>query len=251
VNAINTTYDDAIKAGAMALFGEKYGDDVRMLEIGDFSRELCGGTHVRRTGEIGNFLIRSETAVGSGVRRIEALAGDAADLFVRDRLDLLSRLTDELGGQPLSRLRNMRDELNEMKRQLDRVQREQASSWVTELASQAESVDGLKVVAAKVDVGSFAEIRELGDLLRDRLGESVLVLASSVDSRPGFVGMVSPRVRLHAGRLVNSVASIAGGRGGGRPDVAQAGGGDLAKIDEALANVPRIVEEMLEREGRR
>ena len=251
VNAINTTYDDAIKAGAMALFGEKYGDDVRMLEIGDFSRELCGGTHVSRTGEIGNFLIRSETAVGSGVRRIEALAGDAADLFVRDRLDLLSRLTDELGGQPLSRLRNMRDELNEMKRQLDRVQREQASSWVTELASQAESVDGLKVVAAKVDVGSFAEIRDLGDLLRDRLGESVLVLASSVDSRPGFVGMVSPSVRLHAGRLVNNVASIAGGRGGGRPDVAQAGGGDLAKIDEALANVPRIVEEMLEREGRR
>ncbi len=251
VSATYTTYDAAIKAGAMALFGEKYGDEVRMLEIDGFSRELCGGTHVRRTGEIGSFLIRSETAVGAGVRRIEALAGDAADLFVRDRLNLLARLTDELGSQPLARLRNIRDELGEMKNQLDRIQREQASTWVGELASRAQSVDGLKVVAAKVDVGSFAEIRELGDLLRDRLGESVLVLASSVDSRPGFVGMVSSSVRLHAGRLINNVASIAGGRGGGRPDVAQAGGGDLAKIDEALANVPRIVEEMLEREGRR
>lgn len=251
VNAVNTTYGDAINAGAMALFGEKYGDNVRMLEIGDFSRELCGGTHVSRTGEIGSFLIRSETAVGSGVRRIEALAGDAADLFVRERLDLLSRLTDELGGQPLTRLRNLQDELDEMKRQLDRVQREQASSLVNELASQAKFVEGLKVVAAKVDAGSFAEIRELGDLLRDRLGESVLVLAGSVDSRPGFVGMASPSVRLHAGRLVNRVASIAGGRGGGRPDVAQAGGGNLAKMEQALAEVPKIVEEMLEREGRR
>ena len=251
VNAINTTYEDAIKSGAMALFGEKYGDAVRMLEIGDFSRELCGGTHVNRTGEIGNFLIRSETAVGSGVRRIEALAGDAADLFVRDRLSLLNQLTDQLGGQPLTRLQNIQDELNDLKRELERVQREQASSWVNKLASQAKSVDGLKVVAAKVDVGSFAEIRGLGDLLRDRLGESVLILAGSVDDRPGFVGMVSPSVRLHAGRLVNNVASIAGGRGGGRPDVAQAGGGDVTKIDEALAEVPKIVEKMLEREGRR
>ena len=179
------------------------------------------------------------------------MAGDAADLFVRDRLSLLNQLTDQLGGQPLTRLQNIQDELNDLKRELERVQRVQASSWVNKLASQAKSVDGLKVVAAKVDVGSFAEIRGLGDLLRDRLGESVLILAGSVDDRPGFVGMVSPSVRLHAGRLVNNVASIAGGRGGGRPDVAQAGGGDVTKIDEALAEVPKIVEKMLEREGRR
>ncbi len=241
-----TTYQEAVKAGAMALFGEKYGDEVRMLEINDYSRELCGGTHVRRTGDIGAFHLVSESAVGAGLRRIEAVAGEIADQYVRSQLDMLAQITQKLGGQPLTRLLNIEQELASLKRELQKARREQAGNQVGELIAQAKSVNGLKVLAARVDADSFEGMRELGDLLRNRLEKGVLVLGGPVDSRPGFVAMVSPGVNIHAGRLVGEVAAIAGGKGGGRPDIAQAGGGDLARIDEALAKVPEIVEKMLD-----
>ncbi|MCL5025156.1 MAG: alanine--tRNA ligase-related protein, partial [Chloroflexi bacterium] len=237
-----TGYREALASGAMALFDEKYGDQVRLVQMGDYSRELCGGTHVRHTGEIGFFHIISETSVGTGLRRIEAVAGRPAEAYVAERLDVLRAIEERLpGGDPVERLEALQSELQAQRRDVARLERALAAGELESLLSKAEVVDGVRVLASQVNASSVERMREMGDWLRDRLGPSVIVLGAVIDSRPSFVAMVSSGLKYHAGQLIKEVASVTGGSGGGRPNLAQAGGRDASKIGQALSIVPDLV----------
>ncbi len=241
------SYDDAIAGGAMALFGEKYTANVRVVDICEpsaeehrcFSRELCGGTHCHRTGEIGTFVIESEGSVGSGLRRIEARTGALADEFVIEQQSLVSRLGRELNAKPAelgARVDALRAELDAERRKLQQFERQAGRAEVDTLVSGAERVDGATVVVSRVPAQSVEAMREMADLLRDRLGSGVVVLGAVVGDRPNFLAMVTKDLtpRVHAGNLIKQVAAVTGGGGGGRPEMAQAGGKDAARLDEAL-----------------
>jgi alanyl-tRNA synthetase len=240
-------YEGAVAAGAMALFGEKYEKDVRVLRIGDFSMELCGGTHVTRAGDIGFFKIVSEGGVAAGVRRIEAITGEAALNYVEQTDSLIKELSglvrgtrDDLGDKvrdALERIRTMEKEIRSLKDKL-------ASGKGTDLASGAIDVQGVKVVATKVDGADAGALRNAVDQLKDRLKSAVVVLAS-IEGPEKIVlvaGVTSDlTARIKAGELVGSVAAKVGGRGGGRPDFAQAGGTRPEALDGALADVEAFV----------
>lgn len=243
------SYEEAIKSGAIALFEEKYADTVRVLDIGEpqVSRELCGGTHVRATGEIGFFLILTESSVGTGLRRIEAATGRAAEHVVEDRSQIIHTLASELDSavdELPSRVRTMMDELEDERRQRSGLERELSRAMIDPLLGQATRVDGVPVLAARVASLSPPVLREMGDILRDRLGSAVIVLGTVRDGKPHFLAFVTQDLAdrgLHAGKTVSEVAKVTGGGGGGRPNMAQAGGKDVSKLDEALASVPSIV----------
>jgi alanyl-tRNA synthetase len=240
-------YDAAVEAGAMALFGEKYEKDVRVLRIGEFSMELCGGTHVKRAGDIGFFKIVSEGGVAAGVRRIEAITGEGALEYVEQSESLLKELAglvrgsrDDVGDKvrdALERIRTMEKEIRSLKDKL-------ASGKGTDLASGAIDVGGVKVVATKVDGADAGALRNAVDQLKDRLKSAVVVLAS-VESPEKIVlvaGVTADLTsRIKAGELVGAVAAKVGGRGGGRPDFAQAGGTKPEELDGALAGVEAFV----------
>jgi alanyl-tRNA synthetase len=240
-------YEGAVASGAMALFGEKYEKDVRVLRIGDFSMELCGGTHVARAGDIGFFKIVSEGGVAAGVRRLEAITGEAALEYVERSESLLKEVAgmvrgsrDDLGDKvrdALERIRQMEKEIRTLKDKL-------ASGAGTDLASGAVDIQGVKVIAVKVEGADAGALRNAVDQLKDRLKSAVVVLAS-VESPTKVVlvaGVTKDLVaRIKAGELVGSVAAQVGGRGGGRPDFAQAGGSDPAALDAALAGVESFV----------
>jgi len=240
-------YEGAVAAGAMALFGEKYEKDVRVLRIGEFSMELCGGTHVQRAGDIGFFKILSEGGVAAGVRRIEAITGEAALDYVEQSESLIKEVAglvrgtrDELGDKvrdALERIRSMEKEIRSLKDKL-------ASGKGTDLASGAIDVQGVKVVATKVDGADAGALRNAVDQLKDRLKSAVVVLAS-VEGPEKIVlvaGVTADlTARIKAGELVGSVAAKVGGRGGGRPDFAQAGGTKPEALDSALAEVEAFV----------
>jgi alanyl-tRNA synthetase len=258
VHAHIEPYDDAIAGGAIALFGEKYTADVRVVGICEpapeeprcFSKELCGGTHVHRTGEIGTFIIESEGSIGSGLRRIEARTGALADDWVVEQQAKLARLARSLGATPAdleARVDALRSELDAERRRAQQLERQAGRSQVDTLLAGAEQVDGASVVVAQVPAGSAESLREMGDLLRDRLGSAVVVLGTVVDGRPSFIAMVTKDLtdRVHAGNLVKRVAAVAGGGGGGRPDMAQAGGKDAGKLDQALGVAREAARESL------
>ena len=242
-------FDDAVKGGAIALFGEKYGDEVRVLDIGS-SRELCGGTHVARTGDIGFFKITSESGVAAGVRRLEATTGEGALTWVRrleanlqDAAAILKAPTQEVTqkiGQIVEHVRGLEKELARLRSRL-------ASSQGADLAAQAVEVKGAKVVAAVIDGADAKALREAVDKLKDKLKSCALVLASNDGGKVTLIAGVSADLtaRVKAGELVNFVARQVGGKGGGRPDMAQAGGNDPAKLPAALAAVPSWVAERL------
>lgn len=247
VVADSMPYDDAIERGAMALFGEKYGDIVRVVSIGDFSAELCGGTHVARTGEIGPIVVLNESSIGSGVRRIEAITGAAAvdyQLRVHTVVSELTRMLHAPVDGLLDEVRQLTSTLREKDRLIEQLRVEIASSDVEKLTQNAVSVDGTQVLAARVDAHDRDTMLQLGDRLRDKLHSGVLVLASEIDTQPALVAMVTKDLverGLHAGRLMQEIAPIVGGRGGGRPELAQGGGNDASMLDEALAAVEHIV----------
>ncbi|MEJ2060990.1 MAG: alanine--tRNA ligase [Gammaproteobacteria bacterium] len=234
--------DDALKAGAMALFGEKYGDEVRVLQIGD-SIELCGGTHVGRVGDIGLFKIVSEGGVAAGVRRVEAVTGDNALHWYDENTHRLERVAslvkagrqdaDEKVRQLVERTRNLEKELEQLKVRL-------ASEAGADLAAQAVEVDGIKVLAARLEGADAKALREAVDKLKNKLGQAAVVLAAVNDGKVSLVAGVTKAetARIKAGELVNMVAQQVGGRGGGRPDMAQAGGSDPADLEAALDSVP-------------
>ncbi len=264
-----TDYQRAIDRGAMALFGEKYGDRVRMVTVGCLdgeiledstipdprssglmcSRELCGGTHVARTGEIGFFRIVAESSVAGGVRRIEALTGAGAEQWADAQAATLRDLAARLGVPPAQALDKLDALLNDLRQQghdLDKLRAQSARGALEGLLGQVQRHDGVPFVAARVEAPDPARLREQGDWLRDKIGSGVVVLGALIGEKPQILAVVTPDLvkrGLHAGNIVKALAQIMGGGGGGRPDMAQAGGRDAAKLDEALAQVACLVAE--------
>ncbi|HXT19218.1 MAG TPA: alanine--tRNA ligase, partial [Thermoanaerobaculia bacterium] len=232
-------YQEAVARGAMALFGEKYGDRVRTVEVPGFSLELCGGCHVRNTGEIGAFLVTAERGIASGVRRIEALTGRGAVAHVRSRQALADEVAEELA-VPLERaaeeVRALRGRLTASDRELAQLRRQLVAGGGTP-AEQAREVGGVKVLAREVPPAPPDQLRDMADMLRQKLGSGVVVLGARGDGKVSLVAAVTSDLagRVHAGNLVKAAAAAAGGKGGGRPDFAQAGGKEPEKLPQALA----------------
>jgi alanyl-tRNA synthetase len=246
--------DRALALGAMALFGEKYGERVRVVVVPDFSTELCGGTHVAATGEIGLFKLVSQGGVAAGVRRIEAVTGPGAFRHVRQEERVLADAAERIKARPLELLEKV-DKLagsaRELEREVQRLQARLAAGTQERLLRQAVEVDGVRVVASVVDLRDPKGMRELGDRLRDQLGTGVVVLASHSGERVTWITMVTKDLaaRLHAGRLARDLAKLTGGGGGGRPDVAEAGGKDPSRLPDALAKLPDLVRDQLSKQS--
>ena len=233
--------ESAQKTGAMMLFGEKYGDEVRVLTIGS-SKELCGGTHVARTGDIGLFKITLEAGVAAGVRRIEAVCGDRAVMLVQQQQALLDDVTGALKAQPsdvLARVVQVMDNVKALEKELARLKSKLAASQGDDLAAQAVVVGPAKVLAAVMEGADVAALRETLDKLRDKLGSAAIVLAAVNDGKVSLIAGVTPDLtaKVKAGELVNFVAAQVGGKGGGKPDMAQAGGTQPENLPAALAGV--------------
>lgn len=239
----NMAYDEAIEFGAMALFGEKYGAEVRVLKMGDFSTELCGGTHVSRTGDIGLFKIVSEAGVASGVRRIEAVTGDGALAYVTDeerRLGELSHLLSSSGDDAIEKLRQIFDRQKKLERELESLRSKSAGSAIADLAGTAQDVDGIKVVAARLEGLDAKSLRDGVDQLKQQLGDCVVLLAGAADGRVSLIAGVHGNAlgRIKAGSVVAHIAGQIDGKGGGRPDMAQGGGSDTPQLPALLAALP-------------
>ena len=239
---------DALARGALAFFGDKYGDLVRTVSIegpgdrGPFSLELCGGTHVHATGEVGLIYVAGESSIGSGMRRIEAVAGSAADELISGRLAVLDRAARQLGVPPdavAERAAAHLEEADQLRKRTDALERELAASKIGGLLDQVEQVDGVALLAARVDVPKADILRGMTDGLRVEMGSGVIVLGSVINGRPSFVCVVTPDLvgrgaPYHAGEIAKGIAAIAGGGGGGRAEMGTAGGRDPEKLDEAL-----------------
>jgi len=228
--------DEAIATGAMALFGEKYGDEVRVVNIPDFSRELCGGTHVSRTGDIGVFKIVSEGSISSGVRRIEAVTADEA---VRKYQQTIDELNDQIQ-------RQLEDKRNS-DRQIDQLKTRIAQSFAKDLEVKAQEKNGSKYVAAKVEGLDRQQMRALADTLRNKLKSAVIVLASTEDGAVSIVSAVTSDLtkKLQAGALVRTLAAAVEGKGGGRPDMAEGGGKNPSALPAALEAIGAEIESKL------
>jgi alanyl-tRNA synthetase len=242
--------DDAMKAGAMALFGEKYGDEVRVLKIGEFSTELCGGTHVDRAGDIGLFKIIGETGVAAGVRRLEAVTGKAALGWIAQREQALNSIAGALktsADKAVDKVQQLLEKNRSLEKELEKIKSKLASSAGDEMTSQAVDVNGVKVLAVKLDDIDPKALRDLADQLKNKLGTAALVLAVVSGDKVSLIASVSKGAmdKVKAGELVNFVATQVGGKGGGRPDMAQAGGNDPTNLVAALQAVPEWVREKL------
>ena len=242
-------YDEAVKGGAMALFGEKYGDEVRVLDLG-FSRELCGGTHVSRSGDIGFFKIVVEGGVAAGIRRVEAITGDNALRYVQELDARVNEAAAALKAQPselTQRIAQVQDQVKSLEKELGALKSKLASSQGDELAQQAVEIGGVYVLAATLDGADAKTLRETVDKLKDKLKNAAIVLAAVEGGKVSLIAGVTPDAskKVKAGELVNFVAQQVGGKGGGRPDMAQAGGTEPANLPGALAGVKGWVEERL------
>ncbi len=238
--------DQAVASGAMALFDEKYGDKVRVVSVKDVSRELCGGTHTRASGDIGVFKILSEVGIAAGVRRIEALAGKHGyQAFKREEQSLrdvaqMLKTTDQDVAQ---RVEKLVAQVKGLERELDQFKHKLQSSQAGDVAGEARIVNGVKVLARRADGMDAKDLRDFGDKLRDKLGSGILALGSVKDDKVSLIVMVSKDLtdRFHAGNIVKVIAPVLGGTGGGKPDLAQAGGKDAAKLDAALDSLYAII----------
>ena len=246
---------DAIDAGAMALFGEKYGDSVRVVSVPGVSLELCGGTHCRATGDIGLFAVTQETGVAAGVRRIEAVTGEAAVTHVqtqrRAAADVLAALGVS-GDRAVDTVKRLQAEARRLARELDQLKMRTALGGSGESqGDDAVSIGDARFIARRVAGLEKGALRGLADTLRDRLGRGVVLLASENDGKVALIVSVSKDLtdQVHAGKVVKAVAPIVGGGGGGRPDFAEAGGREPARIDALLAESRRVVSRMLGRES--
>ncbi len=245
-----TDQETAIANGAMALFGEKYGDKVRVLKMGEFSTELCGGTHVNRVGDIGFIKILSETGIASGVRRIEAIAGEGALSWVEQGDELLQKIAKVVKGNresALEKVVQIQDKNKALEKELEQLKGQLATAASGDLQNQAVQIDGLNVLAANIEGADNKTLRDLVDQLKDKLGNAAVVLSTTQGEKITLIAGVSKNQtdRIKAGELVNSVALQVGGKGGGRADMAQAGGNDLAALEGALKSVPTWVEKKL------
>jgi len=242
------TMDDAIAAGAMALFGEKYGDEVRVLTMGAdrFSVELCGGTHVKRTGDIGLFWITGESGVASGVRRIEAVTGEAALGQVASMSQTIQSVCSALKATPAaasSKVEALRGEVRDLEKEAARLRQKLATSAGGDLTQDAVEVEGVKVLAAQIEGATASSLRETLDQCKNKLGTGVILLAAVEDGKIALVAGVTPDAtdRVKAGDVIKHFAGELGGKGGGRPDMAQGGGSDVAALSGVLASLPEWV----------
>ena len=242
-------YDDAVKGGAMALFGEKYGDEVRVLDIGS-SRELCGGTHVARTGDIGFFKIVAEGGIAAGIRRVEAVTGDNALAWVQAQEATIAAAAAALKAPPSeieAKIAQVLESAKATERELAKLKAKLASSAGADLAGSAVDVGGAKVLAVSLDGADLKTLRETMDKLKDKLGSAAIVLSAVADGKVTLIAGVTADLtaKIKAGELVNHVAQQVGGKGGGRPDMAQAGGTDPSALPAALTSVKAWVEQRL------
>jgi len=250
-----TDFDRAVSEGALAFFEEKYGDTVRVISIGDseetVSQELCGGTHVGTTGEIGPFVITGEGSSAAGVRRIEAVTGRTAQELLAERMAALDQVASSLRVQPeqaADAVQRMQEQNRQLERQLERMRGEAARQQSESLLGHAVRLDGLSILAEQVEASDVDTLRQMTDWFRDRLGSSVVVLGSVINEKPMLVAAATDDAiekGIHAGNLVRDAARIVGGGGGGRPNMAQAGGRHADKLPEALGQVAGWVEEKL------
>jgi alanyl-tRNA synthetase len=236
---------EAKQAGAIAFFGEKYGDSVRVVTMGE-SKEFCGGTHVARTGDIAFFLITEEAGVAQGVRRIEAVTGAGALGFVRrleGELGETGRLLRAGNFEVAARVAKLQGEQREQQKEIEALRRKLASGGGRDLASEARDVGGVRVLATRVDGADVKALREVADQQRDKLGSGVIVLAGVEGDKIALVSMVTPDLvsKFNAGKIVGEVAKAVGGKGGGRADMAQGGGSEPQHLDAALARVFDLV----------
>jgi alanyl-tRNA synthetase len=239
--------DQAIATGAMALFGEKYGEEVRVVTVPGFSRELCGGTHVRRTGDIGVCKIVYEGSISAGVRRIEAITGEAALRQYQETSGALRRIAEMVRASEPELVEHVEKLLaNErmLTKQVDQLKEKLAQSAVGALEAQARTVNGARVLAARIDGMDRQQMRSLADSLRNRWKSAVVVLASTVDGSVAIVAAVTRDLtsKVQAGKLVSALAQATGGKGGGRPDMAEGGGKDAGALASALEAVYRDIE---------
>ncbi len=241
---------EALALGAMALFGEKYGEMVRVIQIGSFSLELCGGTHVSRTGDIGYFKIISEGSVSAGIRRIEAVAGEEAVKFVHNLEKERQKLAAKLKSSPselAKRIDTLLKQLKQLEQERDALKRELARGGLDSLLARVKEIDGIKVLAAQVEAKDAKTLREIGDYLRDRIGSGVVILASASDGKAQLLAMVTKDLteKIHAGKIIQELASLVGGRGGGKPNMAQGGGPKAELIPQAIEAAWEIVKKFI------
>jgi len=239
-------YDDAIREGALAFFGDKYGDRVRVVKIGDFSTELCGGTHVSASGEIGLFKLQSEGGVAAGVRRIEALTGQGAlDLIhnYEQRLRAIGDLVRGSADDAVDKVQKLLERQRELEKELAKLRGQFEKDRIPDLLAKRIQVDGASILISEVDGVDARQLRDIADQLKEKIGSGVVVLASAGEGAVSLVASVSKELtrRYHAGNIVKELAGIVGGGGGGRPDFAQAGGKEPAKIGAALRRAEEII----------
>jgi len=258
LNITQEPYEQALESGVIALFGEKYGDVVRVIRVGDpqqpYSQELCGGTHVDQTGDIGQFHIVSEGSIGAGLRRIEAVTGRAAQKLVTQRLDVLRKAADRLGCPPEElddKVAALMSKVQSAHKEIDRLRQQLAHHDFEGLLGHVQEVNGVALLTAQVQVNGIDTMREMTDWFRDRQPSGVVILGAVIDERPQLVAAVTSdlvKQGLHAGKLVSALAQVIGGGGCGRPNLAQAGGRDASRLDEALGTAPERVREMLDKQ---
>ena len=245
------TPDEAKNAGAMALFGEKYGESVRVVSMGDFSKELCGGTHVSNTAEITAFKIVSESGVAAGVRRIEALTGSNVFAYYKEmeeKLNAAAKVVKSTPANLIERLESLMAEVKALSSENESLKSKAAKDALGDVMDQVKEIKGVKVLATSVDGVDMNGLRDLGDQLKEKLGEGVVVIASSCDGKVNLIAMATDEAQkagAHAGNLIKAIAGKVGGGGGGRPNMAQAGGKNPAGIPDAIAEVAVALEGML------
>ncbi len=248
VDVMELPLEEAKKLGATALFGEKYGNIVRVVKIGDYSMEFCGGTHLRNTAQAGLVKILGESGVAAGIRRIEALTGEGALQYFNDREKLLNEVASALKSTPqesVKKVEALTAELKSAEKEIEQLRNKLVSSSIDEVLQKAAEVKGIKVVTARFDQLDMDGLRNTGDTLKNKMGSGVVVLASAYGDKVSFVVTATKDVLekgIHSGNIIREVAKIAGGGGGGRPDMAQAGGKDASKINEALQYAVKVVE---------
>jgi len=232
----------------MAIFEEKYGEYVRVVKIADFSMELCGGTHLNRTGEIGYFRIMSESSVAAGIRRIEAVTGEKADEILRKEKNLTVHIIETINCKDeaiVDTIENLIHEKQRLEKELKQVRVKSAQQDIVQLVNSAQSLDGFKIVTSQMASKTVDELKQISDTLRAKIGSGVGVLSSVINDKASFVCVVTDDLisgkNLKAGDIIKQVAAIADGSGGGRPHMALAGGKNINKIEQALEKVPEIV----------
>ena len=245
VNTVEMNMDDAVKSGATALFEEKYGDVVRVVSMGKFSRELCGGTHTARTGDIGFFHIVSEAGIASGVRRIEALTGEKAVEYVDLNLDYLRHASELLKTSPkalVEKIENLVAEKKAGDKEILRLKSKIASKSIDSIETSVKEINGVKFLSRKVQIDNPSQLRDLADKFKSKIGSGVVLLGALSKDKVLLISVVTDDLtkKFNAGKIVKKAAAIVGGGGGGRPDMAQAGGSQPENLDKALESLYEI-----------